>query len=176
MTCPCSLRGGGRRGRGRGRGRGRTARRGRRTRSVRFLSCMRGGDDVRAYTGSALRTIPPPLAYTGPHRGGRRGGSKYALLPASARTAAGLKGGNWTSPTLVPLNKYAVDPQTAMTSERTTGPVQQRGGQPIAADLVTFGRNLVYSAGADVDTIRGVSQTAPSPVPFVQNNMQYSKV
>jgi hypothetical protein len=75
------------------------------------------------------------------------------------------------------LNKYAVDPQTAMTSERATaGPVQQRGGQPIAADLVTFGRNLVYSAGADVDTIRGVSQTAPSPVPFVQNNMQYSKV
>jgi hypothetical protein len=71
---------------------------------------------------------------------------------------------------------YKVDPQTAMTSERTTvGPVQS-GGQPIGADFVTFGRNLVYSAGGDIDTIRGVSQTAPSPVPFVQNNMQYTKV
>ena len=171
MTCPCqssSQTGGSRRRRpGRGRGRKRTARRGRRTRSSgRLLHCLRGGDDVRAYTGGLLRSMPAPLAYTGAHRGGA-----YAALPPSARTAAGLKGGNGTLPA---LNKYQVDPQTAMVGTRTM--TKQSGGQPIAGDLVSFGRNLVYSAGGDIDAIRGVPQIAASPVPFVQNNMQYAKV
>jgi hypothetical protein len=68
------------------------------------------------------------------------------------------------------MNKYHVDPQTSMISERDQqtfmkGGRSKRGGGIVPQDLVNLGRSMVYGMGSAYNTLNGYPAPA-NPLPY----------
>ena len=98
------------------------------------------------------------------------GGQALIGAPWTSSNWPGVAGKDG-SPNFYANNKYLVDPQTAMVSERDQqtfmkgGSRKRRAGGIIPDDLVNLGRSMVYGIGSAYNTLNGF-QPPVNPLPY----------